>query len=85
MNELRTLFVESGMSVKDFAYAIYERQSRFERMLRGEIDAPNSVISKAHEVLVNLEYWESFFDANPHLRCSYKIFKYLLDTPTAVR
>lgn len=86
MNQLRTLFEQSGMSVKDFAYAIYERQSRFERMLRGEIiPVPSDVISKAHQVLADLEYWESYFEANPHEKCSYKIFKYLLDTPNAVR
>ena len=85
MNQLRTLFEQSHMSVKDFAYAIFERQSRFERMLRGEIPAPDSVISKAHQVLADLDYWEAFFEANPDMRCSYKIFKYVLDTPNAVR
>ena len=85
MNELRTLFVESGMSVKDFAYAIYERQSRFEKFLRGEVIAPAEVVSKAHQVLADLDYWDAYFQANPDKVCSYKIFKYLLDTPNAVR
>ena len=80
MNEIRTLFEDSGMSVKDFSYAIWERQSRFERMLRGEIPAPATVLSKAHQVLADLDYWEAFFDANPAMRCSYKIFKSILDT-----
>jgi hypothetical protein len=80
MNEIRTLFEDSGMSVKDFSYAIWERQSRFERMLRGEIIAPATVLSKAHQVLADLDYWEAFFEANPDMRCSYKIFKYVLDS-----
>ena len=80
MNTIRTLFEDSGMSVRDFSYAIWERQSRFERMLRGEIEAPAIVLSKAHQVLADLDYWETFFEANPDQRCSYKIFKYVLDS-----
>jgi len=84
MNELKTLFEQSGMSVKDFAYAIGESNKRLVTWLRGEHEAPIQVITKAHQVLTELEYWDAFFEANPHLRCSYKIFKYLLDTPNAV-
>lgn len=85
MTELRTLFEESGMSVKDFAYAIGESNKRFVQWLRGDFPAPENVIGKAHQLLADLDYWDSVFEANPSLRCSYKIFKYLLDTPNAVR
>lgn len=85
MTELRTLFEESGMSVKDFAYAIGESNKRFVQWLRGDFPAPENVITKAIQVLEDLAFWEAYFEANPFSRCSYKIFKYLLDTPNAVR
>lgn len=85
MTELRTLFEESGMSVKDFAYAIGESNKRLQSWLRGEYEPPVLVIGKANQVLADLDYWEAYFKANPDQQCSYKIFKYLLDTPNAVR
>ena len=85
MNELRTLFVESGMSVKDFAYAIGESNKRLQSWLRGEYEAPLTAIGKANQLLADLDYWDAYFQANPDKICSYKIFKYLLDTPNAVR
>lgn len=84
MNQLRTLFEQSGMSVKDFAYAIGESNKRVVSWLRGEYPAPDSVISKAHQLLADLDFWEVYFEANPDQQCSYKVFKYLLDTPNAV-
>lgn len=85
MTELRTLFEESGMSVKDFAYAIGESNKRFVQWLRGEFPTPENVIGKAHQLLADLDYWDAFYQANPDKICSYKIHKYLLDTPNAVR
>jgi transcriptional regulator with XRE-family HTH domain len=85
MNQLKTLFEQSGMSVKDFAYAIGESNKRVVSWLRGEWEAPQDVIGKAHQLLSDLVFWDAYFKANPYQQCSYKIFKYVLDTPAAVR
>ncbi len=50
MNDIQQLLKQSGMSVKDFAYAIGESNKRVVSWLRGEYDAPQEVIGKAHHV-----------------------------------
>lgn len=82
---LSELLTESGMSVKDFAYAIGESNKRVVSWLRGEWETPQDVIGKAHQLLSDLDFWDAYFKANPYQQCSYKVFKYILDTPNAVR
>lgn len=85
MTAIHQLLEQSGMSVKDFAYAIGESNKRLQSWLRGEYEPPVAVIGKAHQLLADLDFWGAYFEANPQHQCSYKIFKYLLDTPNAVR
>lgn len=76
---LSELLDQSGMSTADFCYAIHERKARVIDCLRGVIVTPEPIMSKAHQLMADLEYWDAFFEANPHLRTSYKVFKYVLD------
>lgn len=85
MTTIYQLLEQSGMSVKDFAYAIGESYKRMQSWLRGEYEPPVAVIGKAHQLLADLEFLEAFLEANPHMCFSYKLYKYLLDTPNAVR
>lgn len=79
MTQMRDLLEESGMSTVDFCYAIGERKKRVIEFVRGENEPPAVVISKAMQVLADLNYWNAFFAANPDKITSYKIFKYVLD------
>lgn len=77
---LSELIDASGMSVKDFSYAIGVRDTRIQRMLKGDVPTPLGVIGDANQLLADIEYVESLVNHNPDLKyISYKVWKIVLD------
>jgi hypothetical protein len=90
MQELEQLLNDSGMSDRDFCYALSQmsqqrggtrlRLKSFEEMLNGERPTPAGIISDAYQVCENQRFVEAHVAAHPELQklCS-TYFVYALD------
>lgn len=90
MEELKQLLEASGMSERDFCYALSQMSRRkggvklslktFEKMIDGLWTVPEGVISDAHQLLADIDYIQSVIDSNPQLKnISFKVWELLLD------
>lgn len=79
MTELQTIFEASGMTERDFAYALGIRLVSLEKMLSGEWMTPDGVIDDANDMLERMAKFRGLIEHFPWvLEMNYKECKSVL-------